>query len=372
MPRPSPVRVHLTRPLLALLLLTLGLGVTATPLAAQVDAPGALEPVEPLRGTLERITVHGSSLEGNLGGDTPDRPVTVYLPPSYASSPERRYPVVYILHGFTDSDLQWMGWQEHFVNVPAAMERTLESGTAEEMILVMPNAFTAFEGSFYGSSVHTGDWERYVAEELVAHIDGNYRTLADRDSRGLTGHSMGGYGTVRIGMKRPDVFSSIYAMSPCCLPPSMGGGGGPGGAERLLELESVEQVRDADFFIKAAFATAAAWSPNPNAPPLYIDLPVGDEQQLQSVRARHVANAPIATVHQHIPRLRTLTAIALDSGAQDQGIAQATRDLSAILNEYGIEHFSEIYDPGDHINRVDERVEMHVLPFFTRHLRFDR
>lgn len=341
------------------------LATLAGPVASQADT---LSPVTPLRGTLERITVHGESLVGNLGGDTPDRPVTVYLPPSYESSPERRYPVVYVLHGFTDSDLQWMGWQQHFVNVPAAMERTLESGTAQEMLLVMPNAYTAFQGSFYGSSVHTGDWERYVAEELVAHIDANYRTLAERGSRGLTGHSMGGYGAVRIGMKRPDVFSSIYAMSPCCLPPSMGAGGG---AERLLEFATVEQVQAADFFIKAAFATAAAWSPNPNAPPLYIDLPVGDEAQRQSVVARHVANAPIATVHQHIPGLRSLTAIALDSGAQDQGIAQATRDLSAILNEYGIEHFSEIYDPGDHINRIDERVEMHVLPFFTRNLRFE-
>lgn len=339
-------------------------------LSAQVEADGGLDPVVPLRGSLERITVHGESLVGNLGGDTPDRPVTVYLPPSYESSPVRRYPVLYILHGFTDSDLQWMGWQKHFVNVPAAMERTLDAGTSQEMILVMPNAFTAFEGSFYGSSVHTGDWERYVAEELVAHIDANYRTIADRDSRGLTGHSMGGYGTVRIGMKRADIFSSIYAMSPCCLAPSMGGGGS-GGAERLLEIESVEQVREANFFIKAAVATAAAWSPNPNAPPLYIDLPVGDEQAQQSVRARHVANAPIATMHQYIPELRSLTAIALDSGAQDQGIAQATRDLSAILSEYGIEHFSEIYDPGDHINRIDERVEMHVLPFFTRNLRFE-
>lgn len=355
----------------ALLLLACGLAAAERPVAAQVDAPAMLEPVVPLRGTLERISVHGESLVGNLGGDTPDRPVTVYLPPSYESSSERRYPVVYILHGFTDSDLQWMGWQEHFVNVPAAMERTLESGTAQEMILVMPNAFTAFEGSFYGSSVHTGDWERYVAEELVAHIDANYRTIADRDSRGLTGHSMGGYGTVRIGMKRPDVFSSIYAMSPCCLAPSMGGGGGPGGAERLLEIESVEQVRAADFFIKAAFATAAAWSANPHAAPLYIDLPVGDEEQRQSVVARHVANAPIATMHQHIPELRSLTAIALDSGAQDRGIAEATRDMSAILEEYGIAHFSEIYDPGDHINRIDERVELHVLPFFTQHLRFD-
>lgn len=339
----------------------------SAPAAAQVEADGPLTPVAPLRGTLERITVHGESLVGNLGGDTPARPVTVYLPPSYATSPQRRYPVVYILHGFTDSDLQWMGWREHFVNVPTAMERALEAGTAQEMILVMPNAYTAFEGSFYGSSVHTGDWERYVAEELVAYVDANYRTVADRASRGLTGHSMGGYGTVRIGMKRPDVFSAIYAMSPCCLAPSLNAGGGPNAAQ-LEQISSVEAVRASNFFVKAQFATAAAWSANPNKPPLYIDLATENGEVRQDVVARWVANAPLATVHQHIPGLRSLTAIGLDSGAQDQGIAQATRELSQVLGEYDIEHFSEIYDPGDHINRVDERVEKFVLPFFTRHL----
>ena len=306
---------------------------------------------------------------GNLSGDTPDRPVTVYLPPTYASSPQRRYPVLYILHGFTDSDLNWMGWREHFVNVPTAMERALAAGTAEEMILVMPNAFTAFQGSFYGSSAATGDWESYVADELVAYIDGHYRTIADRDSRGLTGHSMGGYGTVRIGMKRPDVFSSIYAMSPCCLPANLTPGGGQGAA-RAEAVTSVEEVQSADFGLKAVFATAAAWSANPNKPPLYVDLPTENGEVQEDVIARWAANAPLATVHQHIPKLRKLTAIGLDSGAQDRGIAPATRELSRILNEYGIQHFVEIYDPGDHINRVDERVEKHVLPFFTEHLAF--
>ena len=351
-----------------LLVLTSLLSLAPASAPAQVEADGPLTPIVPLRGTLERITVHGTSLVGNLAGDTPDRPVTVYLPPGYQSSPDRRYPVLYILHGFTDSDLAWMGWREHFVNVPATMERALDAGTAREMILVMPNAFTAFQGSFYGSSVHTGDWERYVAEELVAYIDEHYRTIPERASRGLTGHSMGGYGTLRIGMKRPDVFSSIYAMSPCCLAPSLESGGG--NTEQLREIDTVEEVQEADFFVKAAFATAAAWTPDPDEPPLFVDLGIGGEEERARAVARRVANAPIALLPQYVPELRSLTAIGLDSGAQDRGIVEGTRAMSTVLDEFGIEHFSEIYDPGDHINRVEERVEEHVLPFFSRNLAF--
>lgn len=334
--------------------------------AQQAEEAGA--PLVALEGTLQRITVHGASLEGNLAGDTPDRPVTVYLPPSYSSSPERRYPVLYILHGFTDSDLTWMGWRPHFVNVPAAMERALDSGSVREMILVMPNAYTSYQGSMYSSSVTTGDWESYVADELVAYVDGHYRTIANRESRGLTGHSMGGYGTVRIGMKRPDVFSSIYAMSPCCMAPNLTPGGP--GAARAEAIETTEEVQRADFGTKALFASAAAWSANPAAPPLFLDLPVKDGEVQESVVARWAANAPLATVHQHVPRLRQLRAIGLDSGAQDAGIARATEELSRILTGYAIEHTAEIYDPGNHISHVDERVEKFVLPFFNRHLAF--
>jgi S-formylglutathione hydrolase FrmB len=261
-----------------------------------------------------------------------------------------------------------MGWQEHFVNVPVAMERALSSGSASEMILVMPNAFTAYQGSMYSSSVATGDWETYVADELVAYIDEHYRTIPDRESRGLTGHSMGGYGTVRIGMKRPDVFSSIYAMSPCCMPPNLNAGGP--GSSRAEAITTVEEVQNGDFGLKAVFASAAAWSANPGKPPLYVDLPTANGEVQQDVVARWVANAPLATVHQHIPELRALKAIGLDSGAQDGGIASATEELSRILNGYGIEHFMEIYDPGDHVSHVDERVEKFVLPFFTRNLAF--
>ena len=336
--------------------------------APGVFAQEADEPVAPLDGTLTRITVHGTALEGNLSGDSPDRAVSVYLPPSYDTAPDRRYPVVYMLHGFTDTDLAWFGWREHFVNAPAAFERALEAGTTQEMILVMPNAFTAFEGSMYSSSVTTGDWETFIAEELVAYIDENYRTIPERASRGLTGHSMGGYGTIRIGMKRPEVFSSIYAMSPCCLDPNLEPGGP--GMKKLESIESVEAVQNADFMTKAMFASAAAWSPNPDNPPLYVDLPTEGGEVQNDVVARWVANAPIAMASQYVPELRSFTAIGLDAGAQDGTITQATQTFSDLLAQYDIEHFSEIYDPGDHISHVDERVEEHVMPFFSEHLAF--
>ena len=83
------------------------------------------------KGTVSRIRVHGVGLEGNLAGDTADPEVTVYLPPSYAKSPGRRYPVLYLLHGFTDRDEQWMGMRKHFINVPEVVDRVLAAGGAK-------------------------------------------------------------------------------------------------------------------------------------------------------------------------------------------------------------------------------------------------
>jgi S-formylglutathione hydrolase len=358
-----------TRVLIFILALSLPGTALPSPTAGQVEPSGPLEPVVPLRGTLERIAVHGESLVGNLEGDTPDRPVSVYTPPGYDASPDQRYPVVYVLHGFTDNDLRWFGWEEHFVNVPAAYERALEAGTVREMILVMPNAYTAFAGSMYSSSVTTGDWETYVADELVAYIDAHYRTIPDRASRGLTGHSMGGYGALRIGMKRPDVYSSLYVMSPCCMGARTAGSGGPD-MERLEAIRTFEEIAEGGFMVQATFASGAAWSPNPANPPFYLDLPTKDGEPQPDVYARWTANAPLVTVHQYIQELRRYDAIALESGAQDRGIAESTRELDRVLTTYEIPHTTEIYDPGNHISHVDQRVEEHVLPFFSRHLAF--
>src|SRR5437867_10427202 len=138
-------------------------------LAAVLLLPAAASaPDSPTNGTVDVITVHGASLEGNLAGDSPDRRVSVYLPPSYVTAKSRRYPVVYLLHGFTDTDERWFGRVQHFINVPASADGAIGAGVREVMI-VMPNAYTKFAGSMYSNSVVTGDWERFVTTDVVSY-----------------------------------------------------------------------------------------------------------------------------------------------------------------------------------------------------------
>jgi enterochelin esterase-like enzyme len=116
-------------------------------------------------------------------------------------------------------------------------------------------------------------------------------------------------------------------------------------------------------------ASAAAWSANPKKPPLFLDLPVVDGEVQPDVVARWAANAPLTMVHQYIPQLRGYTALALDAGDMDFGIVDTVRTLDRILADYGVEHSAEVYQ-GDHVNRVDQRLETKVLPFFSAHLAF--
>jgi S-formylglutathione hydrolase len=319
-------------------------------------------------GAVERIKVHGRALEGNLEGDSPDRDVMVYLPPTYKAMSQRRYPVVYLLHGFTDDVDHWWGVTRHFVSVPRAMDNALERGVTKEMIVVMPNAYTRYQGSMYSNSVTTGNWEDFVSSELVSYIDAHYRTIADVNSRGLAGHSMGGYGAIRLGMKYPDVFASIYVMSACCMGPTSGVD-----VERGRRAEAVrdpDEVNRLDFFSKAMFASAAAWSPNPAKPPLYLDLPTKDGQPRPDVLAKWTANAPLAFIDQYIANLKRLHAIALDVGTKDF-LAPGSKRLDEILTAYAIPHTYETYD-GDHINGVATRLETKVFPFFSQSLRFEQ
>lgn len=350
----------------ALLLGALSL-VTAS--AWSQSAPQAepkLGPPPASAGKYERVSVHGTSLEGNLEGDSADRMVSVYLPPSYGKEPSRRYPVLYLLHGYTDSDSRWFGLTgKHFVNVQTAVDKAYKSG-AHELIIVMPDAFTRYAGSMYSNSVTTGDWESFVTHDLVAYVDKHYRTVAKPASRGLAGHSMGGYGTVRIGMKYPGVFSSLYALSPCCMGPNM-----EPNSEVMAQAAKVttaEQFAPLGFGVKAMIASAAAWSPNPRTAP-YYDLPVVNGKPVPDTIAKWAANAPLAMVHQYIPNLKKYDAIAVDAGDRDAGIAQTVKDLDQILTGYGVKHVSEIYG-GDHTDHIEQRLETKVLPFFSEHLAF--
>jgi len=337
--------------------------------AALFALPAPAETDSQPHGSVEHIKVHGKSLEGNLEGDSPDRGVSIYLPPSYKTSPNKRYPVVYMLHGYTDSDDLWFGKTKHFINLPAALDKSLAGGS-REIIVVMPNAYTRYAGSMYSNSVVTGDWETYVAKDLVAYIDAHYRTIARTASRGLAGHSMGGYGTLRIGMQYPGVFSSIYALSPCCMIPNMkpSAGSGPSKAEAI---QTQAEFDKADFGTKAQMASAAAWAPDPKNPPFFFDLPTRDGVTQRLVLAKFAANAPLAMVDRYIGNLKRLHAIAFDAGDKDTGIAATIKTLDEILNRYDLPHTFEIYE-GTHTSAIPERIETKTMPFFSKNLVFER
>ncbi|GAB3933951.1 alpha/beta hydrolase [Larkinella terrae] len=333
--------------------------------------PASSQTASTKKGTAERIKVHGKGLEGNLSGDSPDRDVSVYLPPSYKTDKNRRYPVLYLLHGFTDNDAQWYGFTKHWINLPEVVDKAFADPAVREMIIVTPNAYTRFFGSFYSNSVTTGNWEDYVAYELVSYIDSHYRTIPNAASRGLTGHSMGGYGTMRIGQKHPEIFSSIYLLSPCCMNANLNQNRSEATIARIEAIQSDSALVKADFGTKAVFATAAAWAPNPKKPPFYIDLPSKDAQTQAGLMAKMAANAPLAMIDQYIPNLKKLHAIAFDAGSKDVGIAASNKVLNSVLNDYQIRHTYEEYD-GDHINRVGERIEKKVLQFFSENLSFEQ
>ena len=231
--------------------------------------------------TVEHIKIHGTALEGNLEGDAVDRDVIVFLPPSYERDVKRRYPVVYALHGYSIGADQW----SHEIHVPQTIEGAFAMGS-HEMIVVLPDSKTIYNGSMYSSSATTGDFEKFVYHDVVSYIDAHYRTIPNRTSRGLVGHSMGGYGASRIGMKHPDVFGALYIMSPCCMSPMTGGGPGPADQAKDRAIASEKKVAGAKSptdlaaqspgFAAAQYATAAAWAPDPKNPPLYFDLPTKD------------------------------------------------------------------------------------------------
>lgn len=328
----------------------------------QTIVPAPVPGAKPV--AVEHIKIHGTALEGNLEGDAVDRDVIVFLPPSYNKEKHRRYPVVYALHGYSIGAEQWT----HEIHVPQTIEGAFAQG-AKEMIVVLPDSKTVHNGSMYSSSATTGDFEKFISHDVVAYIDAHYRTIPNRTARGLVGHSMGGYGATRIGMKHPDVFGSLYIMSPCCLSARPAG---PVNPELEKALESVKTPEDSaklQFFARAQLASAAAWSPDPKNPPLYLDLPVKDGVAQPEILAKWAANAPLAFIDQYIDNLREYRAISIDVGDQD-GLRTDTMKLHEVLDKYGIANGFELYH-GTHTSAVADRFQNHVMPFFSKNLCFD-
>lgn len=335
------------------------LGLAAFTLAAgSAGAQNITAPPAPVPAGIgvETVKVHGASLEGNLEGNSADRNVVVILPPGYARNKAKRYPVVYFLHGFAIDGQNFA----NYLHVPEAVAHNGAKGA--EFIVVVPDTLTKLGGSMYSSSVTTGDFRRFIAKDLVSYIDSHYRTVARREGRGLAGHSMGGYGTWMVGMRYAPVFSSIYAMSACCVSP------------RTETLESaqkmaavpIDQGVKADFGMRAGLSSAVAWSPNPNNPPYYADFPVKNGAIDPLVLARWANNSPLANVASHVGDLRSFKAIGADVGDKDGLLADDTA-IHDELTKFGIRHDWAVY-PGNHVSGIAQRFDEVVLPFFARNL----
>lgn len=338
--------------------IALGLAVLA-PAQVKTEVPPAEPTAKPV--AVEPIKIHGAALEGNLEANAVDRDVLVFLPPSYAKEKKRRYPVVYALHGYSIGAEQW----SKEIHVPQTIEGAFAKG-AQEMIVVLPDSKTVHNGSMYSSSVTTGDFEQFIARDVVAYIDAHYRTIPKRTSRGLVGHSMGGYGASRIGMRHSDVFGSLYIMSPCCMSPRGGGPANPAMEKTLAAVKTPADSATLPFGLRAQLATAAAWSPNPKNPPLYLDLPMKDGVAQPDVMARWTANAPLAFVHQYIGNLKMYRGISMDVGDQD-GLKNDATKLHEVMDTYGIANSFEIYS-GTHTSAVAVRFQNYVMPFFSKNL----
>lgn len=319
-------------------------------------------------GKVQSFFINAKTLQ-NTGGENPNRKVSVYLPPGYESG-SQRYPVIYYLHGFTGTD-----------SIYAPMKDILDEGIRSKkirpFILVQADHFTLYEGSFYSNSSLTGNWEDFTAKELVAYIDKTYRTIAKREARGIGGHSMGGYGAFKIGMLHPDVFSSIYALSPGLLAFVKEFGPNSNSYKDAAGIKTKEELNKT-YYPKVLMAVGRAWSPNPNKPPFYCDLPFtydGDKVIVnQTVYEKWEANMPVYMVDKYADNLRKLKAIKMDWGRNDAPrFSIQIGMLSQRLENLGITHFAEEYI-GDHNNKIwsrDGRVLNDLLPFFNDYLSFE-
>ena len=327
-------------------------------------------------GKLVREKVHGSSLEKNVTGEETDRNVSVYLPPGYDGAPNKRYPVVYLLHGIGDTDAEftsaWKGQTDAWGTIRGLMNNGVAEGRFGEMIVVMPDQRTKMMGSFYTNSAATGNWEDFTARDLVNYIDKKYRTLARAESRGLAGHSMGGHGAIKVGMKNPNVFSVVYAMNPAVL-----GWGNDVSIENpafvaAFKMTTVEEVFRGGIYAVGALCTAQAFSPNPQRAPLYADMPYklvdGKLQPNEPAYTKWTENMPLYMAARYKANLSRLRGLRFDTGWEDEftHIPPTTRAFARKLTELGVEHIFEEYN-GDHRNRMwgrTGRLYTEVLPYF--------
>jgi len=345
------------------------------------DTPTIPVPTEAFD-SLDMVEIPAPSLENNLVGEPTERTITVYLPPSY-NMPDRRFPVVYYLPGYGDSGIFGFG-------LPGSMDSLIEEGKVNEMIVVVANGTSRMGGSFYANSPVTGNWEDFIAEDVVGYVDSHFRTMAQPESRGLTGHSMGGFGALNIAMHRPDVFGAVYSMSPGLFDENGLAESQMFAYESLIrdfiEFESglsALSLEDAKRRMRGspqqfAISYGYAFAPNPDRHPPYYDYPftevdgqlVRDDEVWSEWEGGYGGIADEAI--QYKDNLLKLKGIVVDYGEHDEysWIPKGSVYFGEQLAAAGIPVKVEAYN-GSHQGQLGTRIRDFMLPFFSTILKFE-
>ena len=166
-----------------------------------------------LAGRLNEHVVTSEILRDNPLGDPYERPLLVYTPPGYDDDPGRRYPVVYVIQGYTGHLSMWRNRSPYRQPFPETADAVFARGEAPPALVVFVDAWTKYGGSQFVDSPGTGRYHSYLCDEIVSWVDGHYRTLAAAPHRAITGKSSGGFGAMITPMLRPDLFGALATHS---------------------------------------------------------------------------------------------------------------------------------------------------------------
>jgi hypothetical protein len=311
----------------------------------------------------------------NKTGTDPARKMLIYLPAGYDESSSQRYPVIYFLpNPFEEGyrfDFDHRGAQNLF-------DQAIAAGVIQKFILVAVDMNTSLGSSWYVNSRATGNWEDFMVQEVVPYVDRNFKTMSNRDSRGIAGIFIGGYGAIRFGMRHPDVFGSVYAMHP------VGTGTGVSISASLPKWDLLAGATSMDDVKKDGrtriFTTMfQAHLANPDKPPLYIDLLAhqeGDKLIIDSrMMERFRNNFYLETmIPEYADNLKSLRGLKFDWTRLDPNWdhVYANQAFTHKLNEFGITHQAEEYNGtfGESDWGVDGRLYTDALPFFQKYMVF--
>jgi len=312
-------------------------------------------------GRLDELAVESDVLRDNPLGDPHRRPVWVYLPPDYEES-ERRYPSIYVIQGMTGQIDMWRNRSAFRRNFPELVDELFADGDVPPAIVVFVDCWTSYGGSQFLDSPGTGRYHTYLCEEVVPFVDERYRTLADREHRGIAGKSSGGYGAMVTPMLRSDLFAGLAthagdALFECCYPLEF-----PrvaralrdkyeGSYERFWEdfrsRPALSQKYDPE--LVNAYCMAACYSANEDGS---IDLPfdTATGELLPEVWERWLAWDPVRMAPRYAEALRSMRAIYIDAGTRDQYYLDLGAEaFRRVLEELGItDVFFELFD-GTHM-----------------------